>query len=682
MRRLLSPVLLAALLAVQAHAAPRLLPSRVGGYLGAYLDARARGDVVEANRQLANGRARWAAPVTGTDGDLLEVQLHLANPDALSDADLATFGGRVAVRGQDLADVWLPVARIVAFVDAHPEVEFAQLPWRPVTLMGPHQSQGATRFRPQEVQCLGDNGAQATVAVVDEDFQDIDKSVKAGELSGYQVGNKLGMTGSHGAMCAETVADVAPGAALVLYSASSLASMQSFAKEVTTKGNPKHIGVVSHSVGWFGQSFGRHTGALCAVTDQVRSANIVWVNAAGNNGGGNFYEGIWTDTDKDGSHEFQPGEKRLQFRGHPWAQIQLVVDWDDYEARKVDLSATLWRKDGDAWVVETSSNLKQGKSTPTVEWLVSQQPKDADYGIEITSSAPVPAGLRLRVVSTGGGIGPFSVWTDNGNVYDPASCKGVLAVGAMRWSDYDKGPLENFSSFGPTVDGRQKPEVVAPDGTTTSFGDFYGTSAACPHVAGVAALLRTAMPDASADTIVQTIISGAKSMGDGGLPDDAFGFGRVEMTGVELGWECTDAAGPPSEVTCATACGSVGIHTCGGACRWSACEAPTESCNGKDDNCDGATDETFTCSLGASATCTTASGASGTHTCSGICAWNACMATGGWDASGGSDIGSDPGDGNSGSSSGCAAGTNGSSRWTWALLSAAAIFRLWRRRVH
>ncbi len=672
MSRLLMPVLLAAVLAMPGHAAPP--PSaRLGGYLGAYLDARARGDDVEARRQLANGRARW-------DGALLEVQLHLADPDALRDEALAAFGGRVAVRGQDLADVWLPVDHVAAFVAAHPEIEFAQLPWRSVPLLGPHQSQGATRFRSGEVLCLADNGAQAAVAVVDEAFQDIDKSVAAGELAGYTAGNKFATTATHGSMCAETVADVAPAAPLVLYSVATLSAMQAFAKEVTTKGNPNHIRVVSHSVGWFGQSYGRGTGPLCAVTDQARSADIVWVNAAGNNGGGSFYQGIWTDADKDGSHDIQPGQKLLEFHGYAYGTIQMVVDWDDYDARKIDLNAKLWRKDGANWVIETTSNLKQGKNVPSAEWLVVQQPQDADYGIEITSAAPVPAGLHLRVVSTGTGAGTLAAWGDNGNVYDPACCKGVLAVGALRWSDYDKGPQEDFSSYGPTVDGRQKPEVVAPDGTTTSFGDFYGTSAACPHVAGVAALLRTAHPDLNADAIVQAIIARATPMGDVGLPDDTFGWGRVEVTGAELGWECTQSVAPAQDATCATACGSVGTHTCGGSCRWNTCTPPPEKCNGKDDDCNGATDEAFTCALGASVTCTTDSGAAGTRSCSAICAWNPCTvpadASSGLDGSGPGDVGP-LGDIATGTANGCSASSRGAA-WPFAWL--VALSGLWIRR--
>lgn len=88
-----------------------------------------------------------------------------------------------------------------------------------------------------------------------------------------------------------------------------------------------------------------------------------------------------------------------------------------------------------------------------------------------------------------------------------ANATGAIAVAAAR---YDKafpytGPLtiESFSSTGGTsVDGmvRQKPDLTGPDGinTTVNMGidydhnnypNFFGTSAAAPHIAAVAALI-------------------------------------------------------------------------------------------------------------------------------------------------------------------------------------------------
>jgi subtilisin family serine protease len=86
--------------------------------------------------------------------------------------------------------------------------------------------------------------------------------------------------------------------------------------------------------------------------------------------------------------------------------------------------------------------------------------------------------------------------TSSFTVSHPADCTGVTAVGAVCVFD---NQLEFFSSQGPTLDNRIKPELCAPDNTSgVSFGNslscslangFPGTSAAAPHVAGSLALL-------------------------------------------------------------------------------------------------------------------------------------------------------------------------------------------------
>jgi subtilisin family serine protease len=88
-----------------------------------------------------------------------------------------------------------------------------------------------------------------------------------------------------------------------------------------------------------------------------------------------------------------------------------------------------------------------------------------------------------------------------------AAATGGVAVAAHYWNDPGLDDVESFSSLGPTeilfdVNGnpiqdlRETPLITGPDGVTTTttdggndFSTFFGTSAAAPHIAAVAALV-------------------------------------------------------------------------------------------------------------------------------------------------------------------------------------------------
>lgn len=69
---------------------------------------------------------------------------------------------------------------------------------------------------------------------------------------------------------------------------------------------------------------------------------------------------------------------------------------------------------------------------------------------------------------------------DSGSVLSPAQAKNVIAVGSSvngnDGSD-DIGTVSYFSSKGPTVDGRIKPDIVAPgESTYSAYADTSGES--------------------------------------------------------------------------------------------------------------------------------------------------------------------------------------------------------------
>jgi len=88
------------------------------------------------------------------------------------------------------------------------------------------------------------------------------------------------------------------------------------------------------------------------------------------------------------------------------------------------------------------------------------------------------------------------------SIGDPANLEEAIAVGSVHKESPHTFGISYFSSRGPTADGRQKPDVVAPGErilscrhkmkkAASTVDDLYvemsGTSMATPHVSGVAA---------------------------------------------------------------------------------------------------------------------------------------------------------------------------------------------------
>ncbi|NMC69778.1 MAG: hypothetical protein GYA57_06875 [Myxococcales bacterium] len=75
-------------------------------------------------------------------------------------------------------------------------------------------------------------------------------------------------------------------------------------------------------------------------------------------------------------------------------------------------------------------------------------------------------------------------------------------------------------------------------------------------------------------------------------------------------------------VPCTTTCDSAGTGICTVTCEIppaTSCTPPAETCNGADDDCDGPIDEDFPCVRGATVSCTTSCDSTGTGTCTDAC---------------------------------------------------------------
>lgn len=129
----------------------------------------------------------------------------------------------------------------------------------------------------------------------------------------------------------------------------------------------------------------------------------------------------------------------------------------------------------------------------------------------------------------------------------------ILEDGTESATVFEDGAISQFSNRGPSVDGRLKPEIVAPgcqvvsalnsnggyseglvathkyNGETYYYGTMLGTSMAAPHVAGIIATWLGACPTLTPDDIREIFKKTAKSDEFTGVtPNNDCGYGKID----------------------------------------------------------------------------------------------------------------------------------------------------------
>jgi serine protease AprX len=121
---------------------------------------------------------------------------------------------------------------------------------------------------------------------------------------------------------------------------------------------------------------------------------------------------------------------------------------------------------------------------------------------------------------------------DTCSTYDThLRCPGHATLPITVAATDDGDAMAGFSSLGPTADGRAKPDLAAPgvdtrscEAGTSDFIDFSGTSMACPHVAGVSALMLEKNGSLTPGDVKAILMRTAVDVGH--TPDE-MGAGRV-----------------------------------------------------------------------------------------------------------------------------------------------------------
>ena len=230
------------------------------------------------------------------------------------------------------------------------------------------------------------------------------------------------------------------------------------------------VRVINHSMGWEGPFRNDGSGTIGAIVADARASGILWVNSAGNEG-----DTHWTGTyaDRGGVHAWDAnGDVGNTFVWPDGSEICGFLKWDEWPAGVSDFDLGLVLSGANVLLASSEEEQGDGSGVPPYEEVCAKQTSGSDLVVFWTIRGyQVRSSPRIDLVSWSP---PLEHAVAAGSIAAPASSPAAFAVGALCWQSR---ALEAYSSQGPTIDGRVKPDLVGHDSVS---GATYGPFAGCP----------------------------------------------------------------------------------------------------------------------------------------------------------------------------------------------------------
>lgn len=376
----------------------------------------------------------------------------------------------------------------------------------------------------------------------------------------------------------QLIHDVAPGAELLFHTA--FESVTGFAQGIIDLADAGADIIVDDVIYLAEPMF--QDGPIAQAIDEVVARGVAYFSSAGNNGR-DGYESAFRGSGEYSLgaafgelHDFDPGAgvDVTQTIYVPRGQsFTLSFQWDQpFNSFASSAGSGGSASDIDIYVLDANGTLQTaGYAAGSRSWennlgadplelFAFTNTTGSDYLQLVIANYDGPDPGLMRYVA----FGSFTAveYGGGGTVYGHAAAAGAQAVGAAWYGDtpaYGTSPpeIEYFSSAGTSTilfdaagnrlaspQVRATPDITAPDGTNTTFfgadvdGDgapnFFGTSAAAPHAAAVAALMLQLNPALSVTEIYDVLKATAIDMDDPFTPgfdtgwDAGTGYGLIQ----------------------------------------------------------------------------------------------------------------------------------------------------------
>ena len=482
---------------------------------------------------------------------------------------LAALGVETQIWRPDLghAQLLVPPARLRALL-ALPGIRDVALPSYAISARGAVTTEGDSALRFEALRArTGLTGDGVRVGVIADGLAGLAGAQASGDLptlAGQQDFTGEGVDGgAEGTALLEIVHDIAPNAALYFAAATTDAEMIEAVDYLAQRTD-----VVVDDLSFHFPDDQRSAVSLntAAALNHPAWPIRAYVTAAGN----------WALRHYEGEFRAGPGGRTLGLTGAgpvhlfgrdgatdqlgrgeaPYNEIRLesgdelraVLHWNDPWGDSInDYDLFLLDESG---AVVASGAAQQGVSTrnPRERIVYQHDGESGRFRLVVQNAGGRAAPRRLEMFAFGpkalepdGTILNFNT-TASSLLAQSDAPGGVITIAAVGHAPADFHRARPYSSRGPTNNGARKPDLAAVDNVAiTGGGDFaspfFGTSAAAPHVAALAALLLEARPQLLAEDggrpdrereILRHVLTGsAIDLAPPG-PDDASGAGRVD----------------------------------------------------------------------------------------------------------------------------------------------------------
>lgn len=453
------------------------------------------------------------------------------------------------------------------------------------TNVGSVTSQGYVAHRANSVIAGGINGTGIKVGVLSDSASAtrVSALIASGDLPANTVvlPGQAGSGEDEGTAMMEIVHDMAPGAQL--FFATAFNSESSFAANIRSLRFDYHCDIIVDDVSYFDESVFQDGSIAQAVNDVVADGGMYFSSAANSGNLTSGSSGTWEgDFTSAGTNALVTNSEGVPV---PVNNFSTTGSAQGYDTLTSSPSSGVWlhwadpngaaTDDYDLFILNSTGTTVKGYSAS--RQTGTQDPLEYVYPSS-TCSTSTPSGYcpaagdRIVIAKYSGNAVAMHVDTEratlsigtSGATFGHNAGKNTFSMAAVYWGSAHRGvtaftggssnPDEQFSSDGPrkvffNPDGTPitpglftfasgggttliKPDAGAADGVSTAtpgFAPFFGTSAAAPHAAGIAALVKSANPALTNQQIYSILRNTALDNMEAGVDRDS-GYGILSAT--------------------------------------------------------------------------------------------------------------------------------------------------------